>query len=68
MNIRLLTYDSARGPRAGIAVGPVFLDVADATGNHADETIVGILQEWDAALPRIEAITSRGMDSACELD
>jgi 2-keto-4-pentenoate hydratase/2-oxohepta-3-ene-1,7-dioic acid hydratase in catechol pathway len=67
MNIRLLTYDSARGPRAGIAAGPVFLDAADATGNHADETIVGILQEWDAALPRIEAVISRGMDSAREL-
>jgi 2-keto-4-pentenoate hydratase/2-oxohepta-3-ene-1,7-dioic acid hydratase in catechol pathway len=67
MSIRLLTYDSARGPRAGIAVGPVLLDAADATGNHSDETIIGMLQEWDAALPRIEAVKSRGMNSACEL-
>ncbi|WP_043839508.1 fumarylacetoacetate hydrolase family protein [Muricoccus aerilatus] len=50
---RLLTYRSDSGPRAGIAVGDDFTDAAGGTGEVRDATIIGILEDWDAAQVRL---------------
>lgn len=50
---RLVTYNSDRGPRAGIAVGNCFVDAAVTTGEEVDVTVLGILDDWEAASKRI---------------
>ena len=52
---RLLTYRSETGPRAGLAVGDRFADTATATGVPAYATVLGILEDWAAAEPRLRA-------------
>lgn len=54
MDFRLITYQSERGPRAGVVVGDGFVDAADATGHPAYATMLGILEDWDAALPALD--------------
>ncbi|MFT8246217.1 fumarylacetoacetate hydrolase family protein [Roseomonas sp. BN140053] len=50
---RLLTYRAETGPRAGIAVGERFADAQAATGQPAHATVLGLLEQWDAALPQL---------------
>ena len=52
-SFRLLTYRSARGPRAGLAVSDRFADAADATGNAAYASVLGILDDWVNAEPAL---------------
>ncbi len=52
-DFRLLTYRSENGPRAGLAVGDVFADAQTATGRPAYASMLGILDDWDAALPAL---------------
>lgn len=52
-NYGLLTYNSAEGPRAGVAVGGKVADVAKATGRSSDATVQGILDDWAAAQSRL---------------
>lgn len=55
MTFRLATYQSASGPRAGLVVGDKIVDAAEATGVASDVTVQGILDQWDAALARLDA-------------
>jgi 2-keto-4-pentenoate hydratase/2-oxohepta-3-ene-1,7-dioic acid hydratase in catechol pathway len=48
MDYKLVTYDAGNGPRAGIVVGERLIDVADATGNNAYATTLGVLRDWKA--------------------
>lgn len=51
---RLITTASPAGPRAGIVSGHRYADAAHATGQPAHATVLGILEDWDASLPRLE--------------
>ena len=46
---RLVTYKSARGPRAGIVSGDAVYDAAAVTRQAAHATVLGILRDWKAA-------------------
>ena len=49
MSYKLLTYASERGPRAGLLVGQLVIDAADATGNAAWSSVLGALESWQEA-------------------
>jgi 2-keto-4-pentenoate hydratase/2-oxohepta-3-ene-1,7-dioic acid hydratase in catechol pathway len=49
MGYKLVTYDAGKGARAGIIAGDRLIDAADATGNSAYATMLGILNDWAAA-------------------
>jgi 2-keto-4-pentenoate hydratase/2-oxohepta-3-ene-1,7-dioic acid hydratase in catechol pathway len=46
---KLVTYQSPRGPRAGLVLDDVVLDVAEATGQAGFATMLDLLRDWDAA-------------------
>jgi 2-keto-4-pentenoate hydratase/2-oxohepta-3-ene-1,7-dioic acid hydratase in catechol pathway len=55
---RLLTYQSAEGPRAGIAVGGTVHDLASVSARSDYATVLGVLRDWPAAaalLPKMAA-------------
>lgn len=60
----LATYQSPRGPRAGLVVGDKIIDAADATGNPADANVAGIIEGWDGALKRLDAAVDKALASA----
>ena len=60
----LATYQSAQGPRAGLVVGDKIIDVAEATGNAGDVSIMNLLENWDASLTRLDAAAVKGAASA----
>lgn len=57
-NYGLLTYKSAEGPRAGVAVGGKVADVAKATGKASDATVQGILDDWASAQSRLNDVAA----------
>ena len=63
----LATYQSSRGPRAGLVVGDKIIDVADATGNPADATVIALLESWDGSLKRLDAAVEKGASLAFPL-
>ena len=50
---KLVTYANADGPRAGMVIGEQVFDAAKLTGHAADQTVLGILQDWPAARDRL---------------
>lgn len=60
----LATYQSPRGPRAGLVVGDRIIDAADATGNASDATVLGIIEGFDGALKRLDAAVDKALGSA----
>ncbi len=56
---KLVTYASAQGPRAGIVVGETVYDAAELTGQASDATVLGILNDWEAAPGRLKAAAAR---------
>ena len=46
---KLATYQSANGPRAGLIVDETLFDVARLTGRDAYASVLGVLEDWDAA-------------------
>jgi 2-keto-4-pentenoate hydratase/2-oxohepta-3-ene-1,7-dioic acid hydratase in catechol pathway len=61
---QLATYQSAQGPRAGLVVGDKIIDVAEATGNAGDVSVMNLLDTWDASLKRLDAAAAKGAASA----
>ena len=59
MGYKLVTYDAGKGSRAGIVVGEKLIDVADATGNVAYATTLGILKDWPAANAVLAKLTPK---------
>ena len=49
MNYSLLSFDSGAGPRAGLAVGDVVLDLAEASGKPANEQLTFVFDHWSEA-------------------
>ncbi|MGE3246886.1 MAG: fumarylacetoacetate hydrolase family protein [Beijerinckiaceae bacterium] len=58
-NFGLLTYASAHGPRAGIAVDGMVFDAAFATGETRDESVQSILDDWANASQRLAAAAAK---------
>ena len=56
MTFSLATVQTGRGPRAAILAGDRYIVVATATHLDADRTVVGILENWETALPRLDAL------------
>src|SRR5207302_2404746 len=56
---KLATYASAKGPRAGIIVGETLYDAAGLTGQASDASVLGILEDWDAASARCKAAAAK---------
>ena len=56
---RLMTFQTAEGPRAGIAVGDHFADAAHETGLEADSTVLGIIEDWMAAQGRLSIVADK---------
>jgi 2-keto-4-pentenoate hydratase/2-oxohepta-3-ene-1,7-dioic acid hydratase in catechol pathway len=50
---KLLTYQAASGPRAGILVDDLVYDAAELTKRDTDATVTGILDDWAAAQGRL---------------
>lgn len=57
---RLATIQGANGPRAALLVGDTAIDVAVATGRATDGSVAGILDDWQAAQPRLDAAARSG--------
>src|SRR5216683_1146034 len=62
-NHKLATYQSDAGPRAGVVLGERIFDAATLTGRPGDATMLGILEDWDAAQDAIEAATASTAES-----
>jgi 2-keto-4-pentenoate hydratase/2-oxohepta-3-ene-1,7-dioic acid hydratase in catechol pathway len=63
---RLATHVGADGPRAGIVVGDELFDAARLTGRAADATVLGILDDWEAARDRLAESAARAVPGAGE--
>lgn len=61
---QLATYQSDRGPRAGLIVGDKIIDTADATGNAADASVLSLVENWESSLKRLDASVEKGKASA----
>ena len=59
MTFRLATVQTGRGPRAAIIAGDRVVVVASATHREADRTVEGLLEDWDNALPRLDALAAQ---------
>jgi len=57
-NYRLLSFQSSDGPRAGILVGEMVYDAALLTGRAGYTSVLGILNDWAAARPVLEEVTT----------
>jgi 2-keto-4-pentenoate hydratase/2-oxohepta-3-ene-1,7-dioic acid hydratase in catechol pathway len=60
MGYKLVTYDAGKGPRAGIIAGEQLIDAADASGNAAYATTLGVLADWAAADKKFTALSDAG--------
>jgi 2-keto-4-pentenoate hydratase/2-oxohepta-3-ene-1,7-dioic acid hydratase in catechol pathway len=49
MSYKLVTFESADGPRAGMVVNDRVYDIAALTGRPAYATMLGVLADWPAA-------------------
>jgi 2-keto-4-pentenoate hydratase/2-oxohepta-3-ene-1,7-dioic acid hydratase in catechol pathway len=57
---KLATYQSAQGPRAGIVVDDTVFDAARLTGRDSYATVLGILDDWNAAQDLLAAAAGKG--------
>jgi 2-keto-4-pentenoate hydratase/2-oxohepta-3-ene-1,7-dioic acid hydratase in catechol pathway len=48
--LKLVTYQSPQGARAGFVAGETIFDVAAATGRPAYVSMLDLLRDWDTAL------------------
>jgi 2-keto-4-pentenoate hydratase/2-oxohepta-3-ene-1,7-dioic acid hydratase in catechol pathway len=54
---KLVSYTGAEGPRAGLVIGDQVCDAARLTGHAADQSVLGMLQDWAAARERLDRAT-----------
>lgn len=58
MTYQLATIATPEGPRAAIILEGQAIDIAKATGRRADETVLGILEDFDEAIRRLDALAA----------
>jgi 2-keto-4-pentenoate hydratase/2-oxohepta-3-ene-1,7-dioic acid hydratase in catechol pathway len=68
MGYKLVTYDAGKGARAGIVAGDRLIDAAEASGNPAYATTLGILADWEAADAKLAALASDANTKSSALD
>ena len=56
---KLATYQAGKESHAGLLVDDAVFDAATLTGNAAYGTILGILNDWDAAQPALESAAKK---------
>jgi 2-keto-4-pentenoate hydratase/2-oxohepta-3-ene-1,7-dioic acid hydratase in catechol pathway len=59
MSYKLLSYLSGRDPRAGVLIDDVVYDAAKLTGDSADGSVLGALQDWSRANRRLAQAAKR---------
>ena len=59
MSFTLATIQTGRGPRAAILTGDRYVVVASATHRDQDRTVEGILEDWEASLPRLDSLAAQ---------
>ncbi len=59
---KLVTYESAQGPRAGAVLNDAVFDLAELTGKSSYATMVGVLEDWAKAEPLIEAALAKKVE------
>ena len=57
---KLATYRTDAGARASVVTDERMLDAAELTGRPAYASVLGMLEDWDAAQDAIEATLARG--------
>src|SRR5712692_1976926 len=67
LDYKLVMYQAAQGPRAGLVLDGAVFDVATLTGNASYGTTLGILGDWDAAQPELE-LAARKTNGGLPLD
>jgi 2-keto-4-pentenoate hydratase/2-oxohepta-3-ene-1,7-dioic acid hydratase in catechol pathway len=68
MGYKLVTYDAGKGSRAGIVAGDRLIDAAEASGNAAYATTLGILADWDAADKKLAALAADAKTKSSAVD
>lgn len=56
MKYSLLSYQSDRGPRAGLRIGNRVYDLAQCSGHPQWASVMGMLEDWDEAQARCDAL------------
>ena len=56
---KLVTYQSADGPRAGLVIDDKVYDAAKLTGKAAYATVLGIIEDWKAAQGVLKAAAAK---------
>ena len=54
LHYKLVTYQGAQGPRAGLVIEETVHDVAAVTGRASYATVLDVLRDWDAAQPLLQ--------------
>jgi 2-keto-4-pentenoate hydratase/2-oxohepta-3-ene-1,7-dioic acid hydratase in catechol pathway len=58
VTFQLATIATADGPRAAMIVAGQAIDIAKATGQRADETVLAVLENFDANLARLDQLAA----------
>ena len=58
LTYQLATIRTAEGPRAAMILDGKAIDIAKATGQRGDETILGLLETMDASIARLDALAA----------
>jgi len=66
-NYKLVTYESAAGPRAGLVIGEQVFDAAERSGEPAYATVLGILNDWPKAQGKLRDAAAKGGGKAVPL-
>lgn len=56
---KLMTYEAARGPRAGAVLNDAVFDLGELTGKPSYATMLGVLDDWAKAEALIEAALAK---------
>lgn len=56
---KLVTYETARGPRAGVVFNDAVFDLAELTGKSSYTTMLGVLEDWSTAEALVEKTASK---------
>jgi 2-keto-4-pentenoate hydratase/2-oxohepta-3-ene-1,7-dioic acid hydratase in catechol pathway len=59
---KLVTYETAQGPRAGVVLHDAVFDLAELTGKPSYATMLGVLDDWVKAEPLIEAALAKKVE------
>ncbi len=68
MGYKIVTYDAGKGSRAGIVAGDRLIDAAEASGNAAYATTLGIFADWEAAEAKLAALAADTNTKSTVLD